>query len=75
MLVIDDSGDRKAGTATSHVGRQWPGRYGKTYNGIATVTTKPAVSSPRLTTVRAIRRTSRARSTRRPVCRRRPRPA
>ncbi|MGH3170920.1 MAG: transposase, partial [Trebonia sp.] len=30
VLVIDDSGDRKDGTATAHVGRQWLGRYGKT---------------------------------------------
>ncbi|MCT9004606.1 transposase [Streptomyces rhizosphaerihabitans] len=33
MIVIDDSGDRKDGTATAHVGRQWPGRLGKTDNG------------------------------------------
>ena len=39
MLVIDDSGDRKDGTATAHVGRQWLGRYGKTDNGVVTVTT------------------------------------
>lgn len=39
VLVIDDSGDRKDGTATAHVGRQWLGRYGKTDNGIVTVTT------------------------------------
>jgi len=39
VLVIDDSGDRKDGTATAHVGRQWPGRPGKTDNGIVTVTT------------------------------------
>ncbi|MFJ5310061.1 transposase [Streptomyces sp. NPDC088350] len=38
MLVIDDSGDRKDGTATAHVGRQWLGRLGKTDNGIVTVT-------------------------------------
>ncbi|MFC5150031.1 transposase [Streptomyces aureoversilis] len=37
--MIDDSGDRKDGTATAHVGRQWLGRYGKTDNGIVTVTT------------------------------------
>jgi SRSO17 transposase len=30
VLVIDDSGDRKDGTATAHVDRQWLGRYGKT---------------------------------------------
>ncbi|MDH6129072.1 transposase [Kitasatospora sp. GP82] len=39
VLVIDDSGDRKDGKATAHVGRQWLGRLGKTDNGIVTVTT------------------------------------
>jgi SRSO17 transposase len=39
VLVIDDSGDRKDGTATAHVGRQYLGRIGKTDNGIVTVTT------------------------------------
>lgn len=39
VLVIDDSGDRKDGNATAHVGRQWLGRYGKTDNGIVTVST------------------------------------
>ena len=39
VLVIDDSGDRKDGTRTAHVGRQWPGRYGKTGSGVVTVTT------------------------------------
>ena len=39
VLVIDDSGDRKDGTATAHVGSQWLGRYGKTDRGIVTVTT------------------------------------
>jgi SRSO17 transposase len=39
VLAIDDSGDRKDGTRTAHVGRQWLGRYGKTDNGIVTVTT------------------------------------
>jgi len=39
VLVIDDSGDRKDGTATAHVGNQWLGRYGKTDRGIVTVTT------------------------------------
>ncbi|MEV6787674.1 transposase [Streptomyces sp. NPDC051098] len=39
VLVIDDSGDRKDGNATAHVGRQWLGRLGKTDNGIVTVTT------------------------------------
>jgi hypothetical protein len=39
VLVIDDSGDRKDGTKTAHVGRQWLGWYGKTDNGVVTVTT------------------------------------
>ena len=39
VLVIDDSGDRKDGTKTAHVGRQWLGRYGKTGSGVVTVTT------------------------------------
>jgi hypothetical protein len=39
VIAIDDSGDRKDGTATAHVGRQWLGRYGKTDNGIVTVAT------------------------------------
>jgi len=39
VLVIDDSGDRKDGAKTAHVGHQWPGRYGKTDNGVVTVTT------------------------------------
>lgn len=39
VLVVDDSGDRKAGIATAHVGCQWLGRIGKTDNGIVTVTT------------------------------------
>ena len=39
VLVIDDSGDRKDGTRTAHVGRQWLGRYGKADNGMVTVTT------------------------------------
>ncbi|MEK0099124.1 transposase [Streptomyces sp. A475] len=39
VLVIDDSGDRKDGKATAHVGRQWLGRLGMTDNGIVTVTT------------------------------------
>jgi hypothetical protein len=38
VLVIDDSGDRKDGTATAHVGRQYLGSVGKTDNGIVTVT-------------------------------------
>ena len=39
MLAIDDSGDRKDGNATAHVGHQWLGRYGRTDNGVVTVTT------------------------------------
>src|SRR5258707_6347129 len=39
VLVIDGSGDRKDGTKTAHVGHQWLGRYGKTDNGVVTVTT------------------------------------
>ncbi|MCX5191196.1 transposase [Streptomyces sp. NBC_00268] len=39
VIVIDDSGDRKDGTATAYVGRQWLGRLGNTDNGIVTVTT------------------------------------
>src|SRR5205814_2455444 len=38
VLVIDDSGDRKDGTKTAHVGHQWLGRSGKTDNGVVTVT-------------------------------------
>ena len=39
VLVIDDSGDREDGPKTAHVGRRWLGRYGKTDNGVVTVTT------------------------------------
>jgi len=39
VLVVDDSGDRKDGHATAHVGRQWLERLGKTDNGVVTVTT------------------------------------
>ena len=39
MLVLDDSGDRKDGHATAHVGHQYPGRYGKVDRGVVTVTT------------------------------------
>ncbi|GIG91108.1 IS701 family transposase [Plantactinospora endophytica] len=39
VIATDDSGDRKDGTATAHVGRQWLGRYGKTDNGTVTVST------------------------------------
>jgi SRSO17 transposase len=37
--MIDDPGDRKDGTKTAHVGHQRLGRYGKTGNGVVTVTT------------------------------------
>jgi len=37
VLVIDDSGDRKAGSHTAHVGRHWLGSVGKVDNGIVTV--------------------------------------
>jgi hypothetical protein len=39
VLVVDDSGDRKDGTATAFTGRQWLGRLGKVDNGVVTVTT------------------------------------
>lgn len=39
VLRIDDSGDRKDGARTAHVGHQWLGRYGKADNGVVTVTT------------------------------------
>ena len=37
-LVIDDTGDRKDGTATAHVARQYLGSVGKIDNGIVAVT-------------------------------------
>ena len=37
-LVLDDTGDRKDGTATAHVARQYLGSVGKTDNGIVAVT-------------------------------------
>jgi SRSO17 transposase len=67
VLVIDDSGDRKDGTKTSHVGHQWLGRYGKTDNDVIAVTTVwaderlyypvHAVPSPRPGTSRRARAT------------------
>jgi hypothetical protein len=39
VLVVDDSGDRKNGVKTAHVGHQYLDRYGKTGNGVVTVTT------------------------------------
>ena len=38
VLVLDDTGDRKAGRHTAHVARQWLGSLGKTDNGIVAVT-------------------------------------
>jgi hypothetical protein len=38
VLVIDDSGDRKAGTKTAHVARQYLGSIGKAAGGIVAVT-------------------------------------
>src|SRR5919201_1185797 len=37
-LVVDDTGDRKDGTATAHVARQYLGSIGKLDNGIVAVT-------------------------------------
>ena len=39
VLVIDDSGDRKDGSQDGARGPAWLGRYGKTDNGVVTVTT------------------------------------
>src|SRR5215212_4651526 len=39
VLIIDDSGDRKAGSQTAHVARQYLGSIGKIDNGIVAVTT------------------------------------
>ena len=39
VLVIDDTGDRKDGSATDHVARQYLGSVGKVDNGIVAVTT------------------------------------
>ena len=38
VLVIDDTGDRKGGTKTAHVARQYLGSVGKVDNGIVAVT-------------------------------------
>jgi hypothetical protein len=38
VLVIDDSGDRKAGSKTAHVARQYLGSIGKVDSGIVAVT-------------------------------------
>ena len=37
VLVIDEHGDRKWGTKTAHVGKQWLGNMGKTENGVVSV--------------------------------------
>ncbi|WP_345006464.1 IS701 family transposase, partial [Streptosporangium album] len=39
VLVVDDTGDRKDGTATAHVAHQYLGSVGKIENGIVAVTT------------------------------------
>ena len=39
VLVVDDTGDRKEGTKTAHVARQYLGSVGKVDNGIVAVTT------------------------------------
>jgi len=38
VLIIDDSGDRKSGSKTAHVARQYLGSVGKIDNGIVAVT-------------------------------------
>lgn len=38
VLVIDETGDRKAGTKTAHVGRQYVANLGKIDNGVVSVT-------------------------------------
>ncbi|MFE7330431.1 transposase [Streptomyces sp. NPDC057565] len=39
LLVVDDSGDGKDGSATAHVGKQYLGSVGKIDRGVVTVTT------------------------------------
>jgi DDE superfamily endonuclease len=39
VLVLDDTGDRKSGTQTAHVGRQYLGSMGKIDNGLVVVST------------------------------------
>src|SRR6266568_340344 len=46
VLVIDDTGDRKAGTHTAHVARQWLGSIGKVDNGIVAVSSLWAADLP-----------------------------
>jgi SRSO17 transposase len=38
VLVIDETGDRKAGTKTAHIGRQYLANVGKIDNGVVSVT-------------------------------------
>ena len=38
VLIIDETGDRKHGTKTAHVARQYLGSLGKVDNGIVAVT-------------------------------------
>ncbi len=38
VLVIDETGDRKAGTKTAHIGRQYLANLGKIDNGVVSVT-------------------------------------
>jgi SRSO17 transposase len=38
VLVIDETGDRKAGHKTAHVGRQYLGNVGKIEDGVVSVT-------------------------------------
>jgi DDE superfamily endonuclease len=56
VLVIDDSGDRKAGSHTAHVARQWLGSVGKTDNGIVAVSslwpTSASTGQPMLCPIR-----------------------
>lgn len=37
VLIIDETGDRKWGNQTAHVGRQWLGSIGKTDHGVVSV--------------------------------------
>lgn len=44
VLVIDETGDRKAGHKTAHVGRQYLGSVGKIDDGVVSVTRRPRKS-------------------------------
>src|SRR5829696_10254796 len=37
VLIVDETGDRKDGTKTAHVGRQYLANLGKTDNGVVSV--------------------------------------